>query len=64
MLRIEISEMEVKQIIADAISDKIGRDVKTTDISVEVKSKQNFKSEWEMAHFRAVYSEVFPFGAP
>lgn len=53
-LQIEITELELKELIIKALTLKLG-EVKfsNSDIVIEVKSKQNFKSEWECANFRA-----------
>jgi len=55
-LQIELTEQELKNLIRDYLEKKLG-DV-TVDMSkldIQVKSKQNYKSEWESAAFKAVY---------
>lgn len=55
-LNIEINEAELKQLILHHLQSKLG-DIKLDDnaLKIEVKSKQNYKSEWEPAAFRATY---------
>jgi hypothetical protein len=47
-----ISEADVKQLVVEHIQKKLGDIYK---VLIEVKSKQNFKSEWENATCRARY---------
>lgn len=49
----EIDEKELKELIRTHIARKLGLELEDTDIQIEVKSKQNYKSEWESAAFRA-----------
>ena len=60
MIVIEISKKDMLLILTRAISEKIGREVKPQDIVIEVKSTQNYKSEWELADFRARWKELDP----
>lgn len=54
--RIEISEAEVRGLIHRHLIDKLGKCAFGEQrVVIEVKSKQNYKSEWENAAFRAVY---------
>jgi hypothetical protein len=54
--KIEIDTAELKQIIITQISYKIGdMTFDPKKVKIEVKSKQNYKSEWEEADFRAIY---------
>lgn len=56
-IRIEIDEEELKNIIINDIEKKLGDiPMHRENISIEVKSKQNYKSEWEKAAFRAIYN--------
>lgn len=58
-MKIEIAydETELKMLILKDICDKMGTIlIKMEDIKIEVKSKQNYKSEWEEAEFRARYT--------
>jgi hypothetical protein len=54
--RIELTEKDVRRIVAEYIQEMTGNNVVNPEyIKIEVKSKQNYKSEWEIAAFRAVY---------
>lgn len=57
-ITVEISEMDVRKIIADFLANKFGREINQDHVFIQVKSKQNYKSEWENANFKAVYKEV------
>ena len=53
-IEIEISETVHKQLVNGYLSDKLGDiSLDDADIKIEVKSKQNYKAEWETAEFRA-----------
>lgn len=54
-LNIELNEKDVKQIVKDYLEEKLNRDIADLEISMEVKSKQNYKSEWETAAFRVTF---------
>ena len=54
---IEITEKDLRKLVATHIRDKIDINVKDDDIVIQVKSKQNYKSEWEHADFKAVYKK-------
>lgn len=57
-IRIEIDEAALKRIIMKELRDSLG-DVRLDEkkVQIEVKSKQNYKSEWEPAAFRAIYED-------
>lgn len=53
-IHIEIDEVGLRCLIQQHIADLIGAvSVKPEDITIEVKSEQNYKAEWEPASFRA-----------
>lgn len=54
---IELDEKTLRQLVATYIADKLGDSFVLDDnaIQIEVKSRQNYKSEWEEAAFRAPY---------
>lgn len=56
-INIEITEKELRKLVADDIEKRLG-DIgfRTEDVHIQVKSKQNYKSEWEEAAFRATIS--------
>ena len=55
-MKIELSESDIKNIILDKIGEMFG-DVPFDPVylKIEVKSKQNYKAEWETASFSAIY---------
>ncbi len=54
-LKIELDEKELKELVLDFIGRQIvDASISLKDVKIEVKSKQNWKSEWEEAEFRAV----------
>lgn len=53
-VHIEVSEAELRKLVMGHFSNVLGDvPLKADDIKIEVKSKQNFHSEWEEAEFRA-----------
>ena len=57
----EITEATLKQLIYSYMRQQLGDagdNLRMQDIKIEVKSKQNYKSEWEQADFRATYTRV------
>lgn len=58
-IRIEINENDLAEIVRQHIASLlIDREIEKSDIKIQTKSAQNYKSEWEKAEYRAVY-EVF-----
>jgi hypothetical protein len=55
-IQIQITEKELREMVLSRIRDELG-DAATkldeNDVQIEVKSLQNYKSEWEKASFRA-----------
>ena len=54
-INISITEDDLKKLIVDHLSEKLNIPVETSDVKILVKSKQNYKSEWEDAHFKAEF---------
>lgn len=56
-IKVELSRAQLEQLIIAHIKNKLGDDIKLKpmDLTIEVKSTQNYKSEWENAEFRARY---------
>ena len=53
---IEIDEKELRKIIQEKLIEMLpNTHIATEDVKIEVKSKQNYKSEWEQAAFKATY---------
>lgn len=56
---IEIDENELKRLVFNHLQEKLGEvPLLMTDIQIEVKSQQNYKSEWEKAAFRARVEKI------
>lgn len=53
-----INEEDLCEIIADHISNQTGRVVTRDEVKIETRSKQNYKSTWERADFRATYQST------
>jgi hypothetical protein len=51
---IEIDEKALRVLVIAHLRDQLGNiSLTAEDVKIEVKSKQNYKSEWEPAAFRA-----------
>lgn len=57
-VHIEIDEDHLKELIKQEIENVCGGSINVSDVAIEVKSKQNYKAEWEVAKFRAVYDST------
>lgn len=58
-IEIELTEKELRDLIYIEFEKRLGElDLQPTDIKIEVKSTQNYKSEWENAAFRARVSKT------
>lgn len=56
-IRIEIDENRLKELVYADLREKLGSvSFSPADIKIEVRSKQNYRSEWEKAEFRAILS--------
>lgn len=56
-VKIELNENDLKELIKKHIEDCMNETIDIKNIEIQVKSKQNYKSEWENANFRAEYSK-------
>ena len=53
-INIELNENDLKKLVLDHLREKLGDiQLNERDVDIEVKSQQNFRSEWEKANFRA-----------
>jgi len=52
-LQIEMTEQDLKNQVSNWFEKHTGLEIEPKDIKIMVKSKQNYKSEWEIAEFRA-----------
>lgn len=56
-VKVEITEKELRELVWERLRELLGAaadNVIATDVAIQVKSKQNYRSEWEEAAFRAV----------
>lgn len=54
-IRVELNEKELRELIINYLEENIGTTFDEKKINIEVKSSQNYKSEWEQADFRVIY---------
>lgn len=57
-ITIELTEAEVKALILEAIESRIYGSFDPNKVTILVKSKQNYKSEWEEAAIKVTYSDT------
>lgn len=58
-LSIEVDEACLRKLVRRYICEDVGIDLlDDEDIKIEVKSKQNYRSEWEQASFRAIVNKA------
>jgi len=56
---IEINSDELKRLVVAKIEETLGSvALDESKVRIMVKSKQNYKSEWESADFKAVYETL------
>jgi hypothetical protein len=54
-IRVELSENDLKNLIIKELNKRYGDEFDPRSLKIEVKSTQNYKSEWEQANYRAIY---------
>lgn len=54
-IEIEVNANDLKKLVKQHLSNMLNVDIDENNLSICVKSKQNYKSEWENADFKAVY---------
>ena len=53
--RIELEEKDLRELVAEHLESVLTDGISQKDtFTIELKSKQNYKSEWEPAEFRVV----------
>lgn len=52
-INIELSEADLRGLVLAHLRDTLNSELTENDVVIEAKSKQNYKSEWESAAFRA-----------
>lgn len=55
-ITIEIDQRVLIDLVCSYIQEKTGNTIEPSCVKIETKSKQNYRSEWERADFRATYS--------
>lgn len=55
LIKVEYTEKELAALIVRDLENKLNITMKVEDVKIMVKSKQNYKSEWEEASFKATY---------
>ena len=56
-LQAEIDETQLRVLVKEFFEQQ-GIGLEDKDIEIQVKSRQNYKSEWEQAAFRAVVTQI------
>lgn len=57
-ISIEIDEKKLRELVTVYLREQLGSlPFNEDDVKIEVKSKQNYKSEWEPAAFRAILNK-------
>jgi hypothetical protein len=54
--KIDLSSVDIQVAIKQYIQEKFGFEEGDYELIIEVKSKQNYKSEWEQAEYRGKFS--------
>lgn len=55
-IKIIIDAMELKRLIITHLAERLGEiPFDPNNLSIQVKSRQNYKAEWEVADFKAEY---------
>jgi len=57
-INILVDEETLRNLVHRWLCEQIGAEIDIKDIKIEVKSNQNYKSEWEQASFRATVSKT------
>jgi hypothetical protein len=55
LIKVQMSEEEVKQAIITSLQHNIGHEIDPKKVIVWVKSKQNYRSEWENAAIKVEF---------
>ena len=57
-LQVDLTKNELHAALVRYIEAELGIDIADCDLRIEVKSKQNYKSEWEEAEYRATVVRI------
>ena len=56
-ITIELTRKDMEKLIAAEIQRRMGDvEIDASKVDIKVKSKQNYKAEWESADFKATYA--------
>jgi hypothetical protein len=55
-----LTEEDLRKIIAKHIRDTVNVSLSPDSVNIQAKPKQNYRSEWETAEFRAIVSQKLP----
>lgn len=56
-IEITLTETDLKRLVIAELQSRLGNVViEPKDVRIQVKSKQNYKADWEVADFRATLS--------
>jgi hypothetical protein len=58
-LDIEYTDQDIKDLILKDLANKFDGEIDPKLLDIKVKSKQNYRSEWESAAFKAAYHKDF-----
>lgn len=58
IIKIELSEIEIRRILASYVNNEFGISISAEELPIQVKSKQNYKSEWEEANIKVFVSII------
>jgi hypothetical protein len=56
-INVEIDSTTLKKLVIDHLSSLLCYEVKPQDVSIQVKTKQNYRAEWEEGDFKARISK-------
>jgi hypothetical protein len=56
-VQIEYTEKELKELVVKDLESKMNWDIDIKNLNILVKSKQNYRSEWEEASYKATYTK-------
>jgi len=59
-IEIEVDEKTLRKLVINYLEEQIGTALSPEDVRIETKSRQNYRSEWESAAFRARVERVLP----
>lgn len=51
-INVELTEGDIREILAEYVNDRYSLSLKPEELHIQVKSKQNYRSEWEYADIR------------